>query len=64
MKKYEYKVISVKWSMWTGKAKQDYLQIINEYGQQGWRFVQVVHGVAQSKSSKGIELVLEREVES
>ncbi len=62
MKKYEYKVVSLKWNRWLGTAKTDYLEVINEYGEKGWRFVQFAPARAHSSKSKGVELVFERQV--
>jgi len=65
MKKYEYKVVAVKWSPWTGKAKADYLDIINDYGAEGWRFIDFAPTRAHSKKVSGtsIELIFEKEIE-
>lgn len=27
--------------MWTGKPKEDYLNVIREYAEEGWRFIQI-----------------------
>ncbi|MBT8232270.1 MAG: DUF4177 domain-containing protein [Saprospiraceae bacterium] len=62
MKKYEYEVVSIKYSIWTGRAKEDYLQVINEYGQNGWRFVGFAPINMKPKGTKGIELVFEKEL--
>ncbi len=60
MEKYEYKAVTVGWNMWTGKAKADYLNIINEYGEQGWRFIQIVPHNYLPKGKRGIELIFEK----
>jgi hypothetical protein len=39
MKKYQYKIYTVDYSIWSGKADEDYLEIINEYGTKEWRFI-------------------------
>ena len=36
MIKYEYKVVAMKSSQWHGRAKTDYIEILNEYGTEGW----------------------------
>lgn len=60
MTRYEYTVVSIKKSMWTGKSKADYLEIINEYGAQGWKFVMFADKYASKKPTTRIELVFER----
>lgn len=63
MKKYEYKVVLLKVDrVWTGKAEADYLQIINEYSEQGWRFVSFVPAILNPKGSKGQEMLFERKL--
>ena len=63
MEKYEYKVVSIKNNAWSGYAEDDYLQIINEYGAQGWRFREFVSGFAKPKGApKGFEVLLERKI--
>ena len=64
MKRYEYKTVQLGYSIWTGRAKDDYLDIINEYGRQGWRFMCFSPAHAKPKGVKGIEIILERELES
>ena len=61
MKKFEYKVVAMDFSIWTGRAKADYLQILNEYGAQGWRFTGFTPGQARPAKSKGVEMIFERE---
>ncbi len=63
MEKYEYKVISIKSDAWSGYAKDDYLQILNEFGTDGWRFKEFVPGYAKPKGApKGFEILLERKI--
>lgn len=63
MIKYEYKVVLLKIDMvWTGKPETDYLQILNEYGTQGWRFVDFVPNELRPKGVKGKEILFERAV--
>lgn len=38
---YDYKIIRIPISMWTGKPKEDYLNVIREYAEEGWRFIQI-----------------------
>ncbi len=61
---YEYETISIKYSIWTGKSSDDYLEIINERGSKGWRFVCFTPTSANPKNVSGIELVFERVVEA
>lgn len=60
---YEYETISIDYNMWTGKSKYDYLEIINERGSNGWRFVCFSPTEARTKTNSGIELVFERVVQ-
>lgn len=62
-KQYEYEVVTLGFSAWTGRAKEDYLKILNEYGQKGWRFVEFTPNFAKPKGAKGIEMIFEREIE-
>ncbi len=63
MKKYIYEAESISFSNWTGKSKQDYLEIINERGSRGWRFVTFAPHSAIPKGVKGTELVFEKEID-
>lgn len=38
---FEYKVVRIPISMWTGKPKKDYLSVIRDYADEGWRCLQV-----------------------
>lgn len=58
--RYIYESISLKYSSMRGRAKEDYLDIINEKGSQGWRFVCFSPLQAKPKGVKGIELVFEK----
>ena len=63
MKKFEYKVVVLKVDrVWTGKVDGDYLQILNECGAEGWRFVEIVPAYLYPKGSKGLEILFEREI--
>ena len=65
MERYEYQAVSLEISAWTGRAKMDYLKVLNEYGAEGWRFVQFAPTIAKPrKAGKGIELVFERKITS
>lgn len=60
--KYIYEAVQMSSSMWTGKSKEDYLEIINERGNRGWRFVGFTPPTARTKGIKGTELIFERSV--
>lgn len=63
MKKYRYEAISISFSAWTGRSKDDYLEIINERGKEGWRFVGFTPHSAKPRGVKGTELIFEQEIE-
>jgi hypothetical protein len=56
---YQYKFINIKVS-WTGKPKEDYKQIIEEYAGKGWRLVQMIPPTPHYKGD--IELIFERHI--
>ena len=58
--RYTYEAVSISYSIWTGRSKNDYLEIINERGREGWRFVGFSPSNARPKGVKGMELVFER----
>lgn len=60
MEKYEYKVVTIDWSMWTGKAKTDYLEVLNELGEQGFRFITFAPHYVKAKGQKGIDIIFEK----
>ncbi|MEM6378604.1 MAG: DUF4177 domain-containing protein, partial [Bacteroidota bacterium] len=39
---FEYKIVRIKINVWTSKPEEDYRDVIAEYAEAGWRFVQVV----------------------
>jgi|GEM_PF-957872 len=39
---FTYKIVSIKHSMWTGKAKENVEDIIHDFAIDGWRLVQIV----------------------
>ena len=59
MERFEYQVVSLEYSMWTGRAKTDYLKVLNEYGAEGWRFVQFAPAFAKPR---GAGKVFERKI--
>ena len=62
MERFEYKAISINFSIWTGRAKSDYLEILNENGADGWRFIDFAPTFARPKGVKGIEMIFERKI--
>ncbi len=58
--KYIYEAVSISYSIWTGRAEEDYLRIINEKGQEGWRFVGFLPSYAKPRDVKGTELIFEK----
>lgn len=64
MKNYIYEVVNISYNIWTGRSKQDYLEILNERGREGWRFVGFLPYNMRPKGVKGTELIFEKEMES
>ena len=62
MKKYIYETEVVTFNKWTARPNSDYLHVINERGERGWRFVNFVPGPYKPKELKGQELIFEKEV--
>lgn len=60
--RYIYDTVSISYSIWTGRSKDDYLDIINEKGMDGWRFVCFTPMNTRPKGVKGIELIFEKQV--
>lgn len=59
MKKYEYKFVTIKLSLMTGLPKENYREVIEKKASEGWRFIQLVPKVIQTKDS--YELIFEKE---
>lgn len=59
---YIYEAETIAFNMWTGGSRDDYLEIINKRGENGWRFVGFVPLHAKHKGVKGTELVFEKAV--
>ncbi|MBT8189119.1 MAG: DUF4177 domain-containing protein [Saprospiraceae bacterium] len=64
MMKYEYKVVTLKRSMWSGKVRADYLEALNEYGKEGWQFKMFADKYVVSEPYKRVELIFERAIPS
>jgi len=63
MERYEYKVVSLGYNMWTEKPKHDYYEILKEYGAEGWKFIQFAPTKAKpAKADSGMEMIFERKV--
>lgn len=60
--KYIYDAVSISFNIWTGRSKDDYLDIINEKGREGWRFVAFAPAHAKPKGVKGTELIFEKAI--
>lgn len=60
--KYEYETVAIDYSIWTGRAKQDFLEIINERGSRGWKFKGFAPTTARPKGVKGQEMIFEKEL--
>lgn len=63
MRQYIYEAVQITFSIWTGRSKDDYLDIINERGIEGWRFVGFLPGNLRPKGKgvRGTELIFEKE---
>jgi len=61
---YTYKIVEIKHSMWSGKPKEDFEDIIHEYALQGWRFVQMAqdYGAMWYKGRINTKLIFERPI--
>lgn len=57
---YEYKVVRIKINMWTQKPEEDYREIIKEYAEAGWRFLQLVPKSRHGNAHEHIDLIFER----
>lgn len=60
--KYIYDTVNLRYSIWTGRTKEDYLDIINDKGQDGWKFICFTPNYARPKGVKGIELIFEKQI--
>lgn len=59
---FEYKVIRIPVSMWTGKPNEDYVSVIQEYAAEGWRFVQVFNPFQGNATKKYFEIIFEKPI--
>jgi hypothetical protein len=58
---YEYTYVKLDLSFWTRVAEQDYHTIIEEYGRQGWRLVQIfAPPITSQGTANHYELIFER----
>jgi hypothetical protein len=57
MKKFEYKVLNIGYSGWTGKPKIDIQTILNQMGLEGWELVSAPHTYGTVSS-----LIFKREI--
>ena len=63
MECYEYKVVKLKFSIWKQKPDGDYLEILNELGGQGWRFIDFApRHVVPKETKHDIEMIFERKI--
>lgn len=59
---YEYEFVTVKIGAITGKAKEDYKEIIKEFANKGWRLKQIVTPPsAAGGQSLYMDIIFERE---
>ena len=63
MKTYIYEAVKISYNIWTGRSKQDYLDIINQRGRDGWKFVSFLPVNMRPKGVKGTELIFEKEID-
>ena len=57
---YEYKVVRIPINVWTGKPKEDYLNVIQDYAEDGYRLVQVYNPSISGYMTKYIEIIFEK----
>jgi len=62
LKRYEYQIVEIKVNNWSKKPKEDLLEVMNEYGDIGWKFICFEPSIKKSESQKIIKLVFEREI--
>jgi len=62
MEKYEYTSVNLEFSPWSGRSKTDYLEVLNEYGANGWRFIEFTPRHLTPKGVKGVDLLFERKI--
>jgi hypothetical protein len=63
---YKYRIVKIKHSPWTGKAKENIGDIIEEYAENGWRLVQVLQPNYYNWSMSGgmkTEIIFEKTME-
>ncbi|MEC1261050.1 DUF4177 domain-containing protein [Bacillus swezeyi] len=58
----EYQFVKVELSSFNKKPKEDYQQIIHDYAQEGWKFVQIfAPGTSGYGTAAYFELIFERD---
>jgi len=61
---YEYKFVKIALT-WTDKPREDYHQVIREYAEEGWRFIQIFAPATAGLGSPAFfELIFEKPVSS
>lgn len=60
MNRYEYQGVEIRVNSWSKKPKEDVLDVMNEYGELGWRFVGFEPSIKKSESQKVVKLIFER----
>ena len=61
---FDYKIIRIPMNIWTGKPKEDYLTVIREYAEEGWRFIQVFNPSNGYGGNSYIEVIFEKQREN
>lgn len=58
---YEYTYVKLELNFWTRETPQDYHEIIEEHGRQGWRLVQIfTPPITSYGTAKFFELIFEK----
>lgn len=63
---YEYKFVKIEFKKLSGKPSEDYREVIENYANQGWRFIQIFSpDFATSGAAVGsyYELIFEKPIE-
>jgi len=62
METFEYMAVNINLSKWSGKPNEDYLDILNEYGSKGWKFIQIAPQHFRPKKGWYMEMIFERKI--